>query len=328
MKQSLKTFIIIQVLGVATIAAAEPAPLRLVVEPGEQRHELRLALENQSDRAVVVYLDARLAQVELRGERRGLGLCRATADALPRRAAPERFIELHPGGRASEQLDLRFLCWGRRLQRLAEAQSLRLTYRARFRAGGDGHSSWTGRLGPVDATLAEPELVAEADDGSDDEPPLELRRVGPRPDVSDANAMTLTLELRGQQGDRRPVAVRHELFHFQVTTPSGRTHLCRLGPFRVHPLRDFYDRLGRRRLGFELARYCPEGVLTESGIYEILPEFHAYFDGHDVGLTAWTGVVRGDTFLARARRGGRIATVHVENNEPGVMAEGGRRDAR
>lgn len=337
MKQIIIYLTLFQIIGAAAVAQAESAPLRLVVEPGGARHEVTLGLENQGEEPVRIYVDPRLTRVELRGERGRLGFCRAPADALPRRPVETRFVELAPGQRASDALDLRFLCWGWRQRRLEQAQAVRLTYRARFASNARGQEVWTGRLGPVEVALSEAESAPEQDadaeqapttSGDDGDPPLELRWVGRRPDVGSGSSLRLSLELRGPQRDRVPVAVRYELFAFQVTAPSGRAHICRLGPSRVHPLRDFYDRLGRRRVRFELASYCPEGALSESGIYEIRPEFHACFDGQDVGLEAWTGVLVGDERLARARRGRRNASVHVENRGAGDMAEGGQRDAR
>jgi hypothetical protein len=155
------------ILGSWSTASAESAPLQLIVEPGAARHELELSLENQSDGPLLVYLDSLLAQVELRGERHRLGRCRAPADATPRSPDRRRFVELEPGERASEALDLRFICWGRGAARLDAARAVRVTYRVRFATDRLGRRAWTGRLGPVEAAL-ELEEPAAGDDGHGD----------------------------------------------------------------------------------------------------------------------------------------------------------------
>lgn len=316
---------------------AEPAsaPVALEVEPGKGRHELRISLVNVSDKAVVVYLDQRLAKVVLRGDRearagaRGLGACRLPGDAVPREPDDRRFVSLEPGESANEALDLRFHCFGpaSRLEALAAARTVEVNYRARFATDRLGRASFTGALGPVEAVLegaaaeAAPPAPAEA-------PVVTLRQAGPLPDVGVGDALGVTLEVRGPERGRLPVSVRPDQFMFQVTPPSGAAASCRMPPTRVRPLAEFYDRLGRRRVDFDLARVCPERTFARPGVYRIRPVFRSTLDGSDVGLAAWTGEAAGPPFLVRVRRAGRQADDPVEIIVPDIAATGGAEDAR
>ena len=140
--------------------------------------------------------------------------------------------------------------------------------------------------------------------------------------------MAVTLEVRGPARGRVRALVRPDLFSFQVLSPSGRFADCQLPAPRVSPLREFFVTLGRERIRFDLARICSPEVFVEPGVYQITPVFRPTFDGRDVGLTAWTGRIEGEAFLARVRRVGRGGHVAVEIIGPDGARGGGEADAR
>lgn len=316
---------------------AEEAPLRFKVELGaatRPREVVRLSFENVSDKVVHLYLDRRLAKVELWNEKRRIGVCRSPGDAVPRTPDDRRFVSLQPGQCASEELDLRFPCFGKRLSLLQKAKVVRLTYHNRFGVDRLGRSAWTGKLGPVGMTLASTTNESEPSksEGSS-QPPAEppvvtLEHLGPRPDVPVGSTIITSLEVRGPIKGRLPVAIRPELFTFTVDGPGDHDHVCRLPDARIRPLRDFYDRLGRRRLRFDIASICPPVVFKRPGIFEIRPVFNARFDGSDVDLAAWTGTAEGRPFLVRVRRAGRPRNDPVEIIRPSVPTSGGGSDER
>jgi hypothetical protein len=334
----------------------EASPAQLRVAAGATRDTLRLTLANVSDQAIVVYLDQRLAQVELRGERRSLGACRLPGDAVPRAPDDRRFVSLEPGQETSEELDLRFQCYAAaKLQALATARAVGVTYQARFATDRLGRTSFTGRLGPVEVVLgpaaaaqpaavaaqpaavaaqpaavaAQPAAAAAQPAAAAAQPFVTLHRVGPRPDVGLGDALSVTVEVRGPARGRLPVAVRSEAFTFEVDGPGAAPPaVCQLPATRVRPLAEFYDRLGRRRLGFDLADLCPSRTFARPGVYSVRPAFRSALDGADVGLSAWTGEALGEPFLARVRRAGREADDPVEIAVPAVAAPRGAEDAR
>lgn len=317
--------------------SAEEAPLRFKVEPGTapgSREVVRLTFENVSDKVVHLYLDRRLAQVELWNGERRLGVCRSPGDVVPRAPDDRRFVPLQPGQRASEELDLRFPCFGKRLALLEKATVVRLTYKNRFGVDRLGRTAWTGKLGLVGMTLPstsddEGPSASKAPSAPPPEPPVvTLKHLGRRPDVSVGSSIVTSLEVRGPIKGRLPVAIRPELFSFNVDGPGSHDFLCELPDSRVQPMRDFYDRLGRRQLRFDLASICAPKVFNRPGIFEIRPVFNARFDGSDVDLSAWTGTAEGGPFLVRVRRAGRPGSDPVEITVPTVPTSGGERDAR
>jgi hypothetical protein len=161
-------------------------------------------------------------------------------------------------------------------------------------------------------------------------PVVTLHRIGPRPDVGQGDALAVTVEVRGPERGRLPVAVRPDEFAFEVDGPGEATApvTCQLPASRVRPLAEFYDRLGRRRLGFDLADLCPSRTFARPGVYSVRPAFRSALDGADVGLSAWTGEALGEPFLARVRRAGREADDPVEIAVPAVAAPRGAEDAR
>lgn len=310
---------------------AEQAPVRLIVEPGSNRESAVIGLKNTSESPVIVYLDRRFAQIELRGKRGSLGRCPLPADAIPRRPDDRRFVKLSPGEQVSEPFDLRFHCFGRRLSKLSKARAIRVRYRNRFRTDRLGNKAWTRSLGPVTMTFDEnetaesPEAGAEQTEVADqsvENIPIKLRSLSGHRDVARATYLNIILQLRGPLRGRLPVAIRPELFSFQVMGPNGRIQLCQLPTSRVRPLREFYSHLGQRRMNFELSPFCPHKTFNVAGVYEVTPLFSATFDGHDVGLKAWVGCVEGRPFFVRVRRAGRQASDPVEIRVPAVAGGG------
>ncbi len=338
-------------------AAATDPPLRMHVEEGEDRETVAVLMENVSDDPVTFYLDARRAEVVLRDGRRRLGRCRAP---IPYQNDDRRYVTLEPGGVLGELLDLRFLCFGRLLDRLDRATSVEVVYRAPPGRDPDGTRSWAGRLGPVEheLTAEEPEEpgpeVGEGEDGpevaggedgpeegdagpgegeedaeeGEDWPPLDLVRISRSPDVGRPDLIPVTLELRGPRRGRIRAMVRPEQFVFSVRGPDGEVTSCQLPPTGVRPLREFYSRLGRSRMRLDLAVICPRDTFDRPGIYEVGPGFVSDFDGEDVGLDAWTGYAAGQPFLVRVRRGGTSGSDPVERVVPRFSLDRGSEDAR
>ena len=228
--------------------------------------------------------------------------------------------------------DLRFPCFGGRLRLLERASSISVTYRGRAMRDRFGNRAWTGRLGPVELDLptgaSDGEETTDGTDEGEDTWPITLHHIGAHPDVDRAGMVVTTVELRGPRHGRLPVVIRPELFHFSVTTPHGNSLECSLPPTRVRPYRDFFTRLGRRRLRLELSIYCPHEAFSTPGVYEVVPMFRSEYNGEDVGLRAWTGHVTGRTFLLRVRRGGRSDADPVEIHVSDVVESRGVGDAR
>jgi hypothetical protein len=304
------------VLGLETADASAEEALRLVLEQGAARTAVAIVLENAGAAPVRVYVDSRLAGVELRTHERMLARCPAPLAAV-RDPDERRFVVLEPGQRAREALDLRFHCFGPRLPGLAQAEAVRVTYRSRVGANQRGEAAWTGHLGPVSLTLpAEPE-GGGSETGQrevDQRSPVALRQRGGPVDVTDGTEVPVAMELRAAPRARLPVVVRPAQFAFAVVGPDGSSFDCGLPQIPIDALRDFYERLGVRRIVLDLGRLCPRNALSISGVYEVRPSFSSEHDGQDVGLRAWTGEVEGQAFLLRVRqsRGREAEPVAVE----------------
>jgi hypothetical protein len=318
----------------ATSARAEAGPVRLAVEAAGPREALRLVFENTGAADELIYVDHRLAQVELRAGRRVVGRCAAPADATPREPDERRFVRLRPGERAEEPLGLRFHCFGAALGRLGAATEARVAYRSRFGTDALGRPARTEPLGPVDVTLALAPVAVPAPlpDGSaavvvapPPDVPVALVRVGPPPDVAVGDDVAVTLELRGPPRGRLLVAVRPDAFSFHIDTPTGALVDCQLPAARITPLAESYERLVRRQVAFDVSRICPRGAFNEAGVYRVTPVLRAVYDGRDVGVAAWTGRVEGAAFEVRVRRAGRGAADPVETvvRDPAALAGAG-----
>ena len=304
-------------------AFSEVSSLRLSVETTAGREVARLVVENVSPESVRLYLDARSATVELLGPRGRRDRC----SAPPRgrvEPQPDRFVDLAPGARAREEIDLRFHCFGPRLRRLAEAERLRLLYRSRVGADHRGRSAWTGRLEsePIPFEPRPPEAQPEAQDGSPGDDALRL--TGDESEVDNGDRVPVVVELRAAPRARIPVLIRPNLFAFTVIDPKGAETSCTVEEPRIRPIDELFDRLGSRRVTLDLTRFCPRRTFEEAGIYQIRPSFSSEHGGEGVGTPAWTGRLEGEPFLIRVRRSlaGTLERTSIE-----VTAIAGREEA-
>jgi hypothetical protein len=295
------------VLALTGDTAATPPPLRLHAAFAGSRDAVELSFENTSDAPVTVYIDARLAEVQLLDGRRRLGRCRVPAGGISGAPDERRFVTIPPGASVSERLDLRFPCFGRLLDPLGRAGSLDVSYRARFGRTPLGTHSWTGLLGPESLVppAAGPAPVEDAA-GAGPAPAPTLHHVGPLPDVGRGDIVAVALELRGPDQARVRVAVRPEYFQFVVTAPDGSATACGLPLTGVRTLPEFFEPLGRRRVDLDLAGICPDHTFDPAGIYEITPTFDNAFEAGTPVYEAWAGRVTGRPFLLRVRRAGEI----------------------
>jgi hypothetical protein len=319
------------VLALTGDTAATPPPLRLHAAFAGSRDAVELSFENTSDAPVTIYLDARLAEVQLLDGHRRLGRCRVPAGGMSGAPDERRFVSIAPGGHVSERLDLRFTCFGRLLEPLERAGTIEVSYRARFGRTPLGERSWTGSLGPVSlvppaAVTAPVEDVAGVAPAA--APAPTLHHVGPLPDVGRGDTVAVALELRGPDQARVRVAVRPEYFQFLIAAPDGSVAACRLPLTGVRTLPEFFEPLGRRRVALDLAGICPDHTFDSAGIYEITPAFDNTPDADSAVVHAWTGSVTGRPFLLRVRRAGEIEADLVNMSRTRSEPERGGIDAR
>ncbi|MCB9667326.1 MAG: hypothetical protein H6715_04295 [Myxococcales bacterium] len=194
-------------------------------------------------------------------------------------------------------VDLRMYCKGSALKALAKGGLLIPHYGRRVRRGKRFVARATDRSEDRIAQVTGAPLMLDSEPKIAGSGPAILsmtrveRRVG--------TPVIFSTRLRAKH-DASYVYVRPDQYRFLVSAPD-KTVECRMERLNVTPIRDFFRKITPRRAirhRLEAGAFCP-GLLTEPGIYEVVPELDLIHDGADNDLDALTGVVRGEPTIVK-----------------------------
>jgi hypothetical protein len=255
--------------------------------------------------------DPRLLSLRVAQEDGSSSVCELPADDRPKDTTAAPSIDLLPGASVIHAFDPRFYCYG---NEGALAPGARVTPAYGWSAPARGAFAVTpltrSPLEPVKRISGEPVTVpAEIETRPKPEwappsaPMLEMVRGS---DASNERAVTATLRLFNPADTELVIYFRRSLVTYQVDGPNGRIACYPDDEFRHPSLRSF-TRLSPHGSITETARLvelCPRGTFGEAGIYEVGAEYEAAENGENLGLDAFTGVLRTtEPVLVRVRRG-------------------------
>jgi hypothetical protein len=132
-------------------------------------------------------------------------------------------------------------------------------------------------------------------------------------DAANERNVLVTVRVRNPNRSKVTVFVRRELITFEVLTPTG-TVTCSSEPDMRNPDRRAFTSLAPHasiKLTSRLVELCERGTFGDPGIYVVQAVLDANSNGEDVGVDAFTGILRTERpTLVRVRHALHVVPNH------------------